>query len=97
VTTPQDQPLGGPAVQPLQVRGGVMVNPENPAVSVFRIECGPAAYELTLPTANVVPFLEGILASARQQIGAAAPLVRPLPGLFLPNGSGVHPLNGQGQ
>jgi hypothetical protein len=83
-----------PVPQGLQVRGGIIVNPENPALSLLRIEVGPAGYELTLPTENVAPFLEGILASFRQQAGAAPQIARPIPGLFLPNGSGVQPLNG---
>jgi hypothetical protein len=80
------------APQPNSVTLGFAVSPQDPAVSMIRIETGKARFDVEIPSAEVVGLLLNVAQLAEQQIAAATPIVRPPSGLFLPNGAGVPPM-----
>lgn len=67
------------------------IDPNNPQVGVLRFGYGPAVFQIGLPTASVVGFLRSLADETERRIAATPGIVRPVPGLFLPNGNGLKP------
>ncbi len=84
---PPQTPVVGNTVQ-----GGVFIDPLRPDVAVLRFQSGLAKFDLMLDTANLVGFLNSVVKAAEAEVAKnQRPLLRPVPGLFVPNGNGAVP------
>jgi hypothetical protein len=75
---------------PVNVAADFIPDPANPQIGVLRFDAGPASFQLILPSANVVPFLRSLADNTERKLGPAVHVVRPVSGLFLPNGGANH-------
>jgi hypothetical protein len=85
-------PPGGPVPQgqpqPTNIGADFLIDPNNPAIGMLVLQIGPATFQVGMPTAGIVGFLRSLADNVEKKVQATPNIVRPTPGLFLPNGAG---------